>query len=134
MILLYLALYKVTMQKTSCIVHKPFSANQMYVPIARGKMIKSRKYNAWIDKNLPLMKEEMLPAYQFPINVELLVMANHLWRMKNDSDNLVKPLIDLLVRAEIIPDDTSRYIENVHIRYLYIPGDPMVRISYEPVE
>jgi Holliday junction resolvase RusA-like endonuclease len=61
-------------------------------------------------------------------------MANHLWRMKNDSDNLVKPLIDLLVRAQIIPDDTSRYIENVHLRYLYIPGDPMVRISYEPVE
>lgn len=122
------------MQKTSCIVNKPFSANKMYVPIARGKMIKSKKYNAWIDKNLPIMKEEMLPASQFPINVELLVMANHLWRLKNDSDNLVKPLIDLLVRAEIIPDDTSRYIENVHVRYLYIPGDPMVRISYKPVE
>ena len=132
--LLYLDLYKVTMQKTSCIVNKPFSANKMYVPIARGKMIKSKKYNAWIDKNLPIMKEEMLPASQFPINVELLVMANHLWRLKNDSDNLVKPLIDLLVRAEIIPDDTSRYIENVHVRYLYIPGDPMVRISYKPVE
>ena len=122
------------MQKTSCIVHKPFSANQMYVPISRGKMVKSRKYNAWIEKNLPVLTEEMLPASQFPINVELLVMANHLWRMKNDSDNLVKPLIDLLVRAQIIPDDTSRYIENVHLRYLYIPGDPMVRISYEPVE
>ena len=106
----------------------------MYVPIARGKMVKSRKYNAWIEKNLPVLTEEMLPASQFPINVELLVMANHLWRMKNDSDNLVKPLIDLLVRAQIIPDDTSRYIENVQLRYLYIPGDPMVRISYEPVE
>jgi Holliday junction resolvase RusA-like endonuclease len=122
------------MQKTSCIINKPFSANQMYVPIARGKMAKSRKYNAWIEKNLPVLKEEMLPASQFPINVELLVMANHLWRMKNDVDNLVKPLIDLLVRAQIIPDDTSRYVENVHLRYLYIPGDPMVRISYEPVE
>ena len=75
------------MQKTSCIVHKPFSANQMYVPIARGKMVKSRKYNTWIEKNLPVLTEEMLPASQFPINVELLVMANHLWRMKNDSDN-----------------------------------------------
>jgi Holliday junction resolvase RusA-like endonuclease len=122
------------MQKTSCIVNKPFSANQMYVPIARGKMVKSRKYNAWIDKNLPVVIQDMLPAKQFPVNVELLVMANHLWRQKNDIDNLAKPLIDLLVRAEIFPDDTSRYIENVHVRYLYISGDPLVRISYEPVE
>jgi hypothetical protein len=74
------------MQKTSCIVNKPFSANQMYVPIARGKMVKSKKYNAWIEKNLPILINDMLPAKQFPVNVELLVMANHLWRQKNDID------------------------------------------------
>ena len=122
------------MQKTSCIIHKPFSANQMYVPIARGKMVKSKKYNAWIEKNLQIMIEEMTPVSQFPVNIELLVMANHLWRQKNDMDNLAKPLIDLLVKAKIVPDDTSRYIENVNIRYLYVSGDPLVRISYEPVE
>ena len=122
------------MQKTSCIIHKPFSANQMYVPIARGKMVKSKKYNAWIEKNLQIMISEMTPVSQFPVNIELLVMANHLWRQKNDMDNLAKPLIDLLVKAKIVPDDSSRYIENVHIRYLYVSGDPLVRISYEPVE
>lgn len=106
----------------------------MYVPIARGKMVKSKKYNAWIDKNIQIMSEEMAPVKKFPVNIELLVMANHLWRQKNDMDNLAKPLIDLLVKAEIVPDDSSRYIENVHIRYLYISGDPLVRISYEPVE
>ena len=117
------------MQKTSCIIHKPFSANQMYTPIARGKMIKSKKYNAWIEKNLAILIEEMKPAEHFPIDVEILIMANHFWRMKNDADNLAKPLIDLLVKAKIIPDDSSRYIENVNIRYLYISGDPLVRLS-----
>lgn len=80
------------------------------------------------------MIEEMSPVDNFPVNIELLVMANHLWRQKNDIDNLAKPLIDLLVKAGIVPDDSSRYIENVHIRYLYISGDPLVRISYESVE
>ena len=121
------------MQKTSCIVHKPFSANQMYVPIARGKMVKSKKYNSWIEKNLPVI-HELTPPEKFPFNVELLVMANHLWRQKHDIDNLAKPLIDLLVKGQIFPDDTSRYIENIHVRYLYISGDPLVRISYEIVE
>lgn len=122
------------MQKNACIIYKPFSANQMYVPIARGKMVKSRKYNAWIEKNLQVVIEEMAPVSNFPVDIELLVMANHFWRQKNDIDNLVKPLIDLLVKAKIIPDDTSRYIENVHVRYLYISGEPLVRISYSPVE
>lgn len=122
------------MRKNSCIVNKPFSANNMYVPIARGKMVKSKKYNNWIEKNLPIIIEEMNRPDKFPINIELLVMANHFWRMKNDIDNLAKPLIDLLVKAEILPDDTSRYVENVNIRYLYISGDPLVRISYESVE
>jgi Holliday junction resolvase RusA-like endonuclease len=70
----------------------------------------------------------------FPINLEIMILANHLWRMKHDSDNLVKPLIDLLVKAEIIPDDTSRYIENINVRYLYMSGPPTVRISYDFVE
>jgi Holliday junction resolvase RusA-like endonuclease len=122
------------MQKTSCIVHKPFSANNMYVPIARGKMIKSRKYNNWIEKNLPVIVEGMTPPENFPVNIELLVMANHFWRTKNDIDNLAKPLIDLLVKGNILPDDTSRYVENIHIRYLYISGEPLVRISNLPVE
>jgi hypothetical protein len=43
-------------------------------------------------------------------------------------------LIDLLVKAEIIPDDTSRYIENINVRYLYMSGPPTVRISYDFVE
>jgi Holliday junction resolvase RusA-like endonuclease len=106
----------------------------MYIPIARGKMIKSKKYNAWIEKNLAILSEEMKPADDFPIDVEILIMANHLWRMKNDADNLAKPLIDLLVKAKIVPDDCSRYIENVNIRYLYISGDPLVRLSYSPTE
>lgn len=122
------------MQKNACIIYKPFSANQMYVPIARGKMVKSRKYNAWIEKNLQVVIEEMAPVSNFPVDIELLVMANHFWRQKNDIDNLVKPLIDLLVKANIVPDDTSRYIENVHVRYLYISGEPLVRISYSAVE
>lgn len=122
------------MQKTSCMINKPFSANQMYTPIARGKMIKSKKYNAWIEKNLAILYEEMKPASDFPIDVEILIMANHFWRMKNDADNLAKPLIDLLVKAKIVPDDSSRYIENINIRYLYISGEPLVRLSYSPTE
>lgn len=122
------------MQKTSCIIEQPFSANKMYVPIARGKMVKSKKYNTWIEKNLPYIKENLSPAKNFPVVIDILVMANNQWKMKNDPDNLLKPIIDLLVRAEIIPDDTARFVETVHVRYLMGYNEPIARISYEEIE
>ena len=44
----------------------------------------------------------LLPATEFPIDVEILIMADYKWKHKCDADNIIKPLVDLLVRAEIV--------------------------------
>ena len=106
------------MLKKSCTIQEPFSANKMYAPVARGKMVKSKKYNDWIEKNVSIIKDNLLPATQFPIDVEILIMADYKWKHKCDADNIIKPLVDLLVRAEIVPDDKTRYINSVKVRYL----------------
>jgi len=120
--------------KKSCTIQEPFSANKMYTPIARGKLIKSKKYNNWIEKNTPIIKENLLPANKFPIEVEILIMADLQWKLKSDPDNIVKPIVDLLVRAEIIPDDNSRFIESVIVRYLQGFGPAVTCISYSIVD
>lgn len=122
------------MLKKSCTIQEPFSANKMYTPIARGKLIKSKKYRNWIDKNISIIKENLLPANKFPIEVEILIMADFQWKMKSDPDNIVKPIVDLLVRAEIVPDDTSRFIESVKVRYLQGFGPAVTCISYSIVD
>ena len=122
------------MLKKSCTIQEPFSANKMYAPVARGKMVKSKKYNDWIEKNILIIKDNLLPATQFPIDVEILIMADYKWKLKCDADNIIKPLVDLLVRAEIIPDDTSRYVESVKVRYLQGFGSPTTCISYAIVD
>ena len=106
----------------------------MYAPIARGKMVKSKKYIDWIEKNVVIIKNNLLPATQFPIDVEILIMADYRWKLKCDSDNIIKPLIDLLVRAEIVPDDKTRFINSVKVRYLQGFGNPVTCISYSIVE
>lgn len=118
------------MLKKYCTITHPFSANKMYTPVAYGKLIKSKKYREWIDKNLPIIVESMLPADSFPVDVEILVMADMNWKMKHDSDNLIKPIVDLLVRAKIIPNDTTRYVNSVKVRYLQSFWEPTVCISY----
>ncbi len=122
------------MLKKSCTIEEPFSANKMYAPVARGKMVKSKKYNDWISKNITKIKDNLLPANKFPIEVEILVLADSQWKMRCDSDNIVKPIVDLLVRAEIVPDDTSRFIESVKVRYLQGFGSPVTCISYSIVD
>lgn len=122
------------MLKKSCTIEEPFSANKMYAPIAKGKMVKSKKYNDWISKNVTKIKDNLLPANKFPIEVEILVLADSQWKMRCDSDNIVKPIVDLLVRAEIVPDDTSRFIESVKVRYLQGFGSPVTCISYTIVD
>lgn len=118
------------MKKNSCNIGKPFSANQMYVPLGKGRMVKSAKYRKWIEDN-SIHLECMSEAQKFPVVVDVLILANHMWTMKNDPDNCLKPIMDLLVRNGIIPDDTNQYVEKVSARVLFCPGEPMVRISYE---
>ena len=127
-------MYKIVMLKKSCTIQEPFSANKMYAPVARGKMVKSKKYKDWIDKNVQLIKNNLIPANKFPIEIEILIMADYQWKMKCDPDNIVKPIVDLLVRAEIVPDDTSRFIESVKVRYLQGFGSPITCISYSIVD
>ncbi len=116
------------MIKTSCMLYSLFSANNMYVPLSRGVMSKSRKYNKWIESNLPLVN--LSSPTEYPVKVEILLMVNYAWTRKNDPDNYIKPIMDLLVRAGVFPDDTNKYISGIEVRTLYLIGDPCVRISY----
>ena len=43
----------------SCTIGNPFSCNDMYSPIGRGKLVKTKKYKSWIEKNLPLIKNNL---------------------------------------------------------------------------
>ena len=117
-----------------CLIGNPISCNEMYAPIGRGKLVKTKKYRSWIEKNIPIIKNNLLPPTKFPITIDVLVMANIKWMERHDPDNLLKPIMDLLVNSQIIPDDNNRYIEQVSCRFLYCPGpssDVLTRISYE---
>jgi Holliday junction resolvase RusA-like endonuclease len=80
------------------------------------------------------LKEAMEPDKHFQIDVDILVMADWTWKYKNDTDNLIKPIVDLLKRADIIPDDTTRYVNSVKVRYLQGFKQPTICISYNTTE
>lgn len=120
--------------KRFCSIDYPFSANKMYVPIDRGKMVKSKQYINWLTKNEKIIKKNLIPPDEYPIELQLTVFSDDKWIKKNDIDNLIKPTIDLLVKSEIFPDDSTQYIENVNIRHVWMTGYPVLAITYLPIE
>lgn len=126
------------MRKLSCHIDAPFSANNMYVPTGRGQMAKSLKYRQWLEQVVPQLKANLSPAERFPVQIEIFVLGGREWQLGQDIDNVCKPLIDALVKAEIIPDDKSKYVEFASARYLPGPtrrGGTLTQITYiEPEE
>jgi hypothetical protein len=84
------------------------------------------------------MGDQLKPAENFPISVELFIVGGRGFNTKSDCDNAVKPIIDLMQRTEpkIIPDDKPEYIEEVRVKF--IPGnnrsEPVVSVSYTECE
>lgn len=124
------------MSQRHCNIGAPFSANQMYVPVGKGQMVKSKKYRQWLDKVVPQLREGLRPAERFPIRIEILIVGGREWTDYNDIDNTCKPICDALVTAGVIPDDRSRYVESVYPRILpgSRRGETVTRISYEEPE
>ena len=86
------------------------SANAMYRSIARGRVIKSKPYRAWIEeagKVLQAQRPEPVPGR---VEVGLEVP-----RAAGDIDNRAKPILDLLEAHGII--DNDRNVECLAIKW-----------------
>ena len=84
---------------------RPFSANKIHSTV-RNRRVKSRAYRLWIEEcSLDLLRQRVKP-FQTPILVDIdLPKGSRL-----DTDNATKPILDLLVRCGLIPDDRASYV------------------------
>lgn len=89
----------------------------MYTPSKKYGMVKSTKYRKWIKKNIKIIEQYKRPV-KFPVEIEVIVMEGKGFTYKNDIDNILKSICDLLVKAEIIPDDCSKYISKCSSKFL----------------
>lgn len=85
-------------------------------------MVKTKHYNNWIKRNLPLVINGLDKAERFPIEIEIKVVGGFGFTDKNDIDNINKACVDILVKANIIPDDNVKYIIRCEERFFPFPG------------
>jgi crossover junction endodeoxyribonuclease RusA len=89
----------------------PVSVNAMYRSV-RGRVIKSARYRAWIQQAGLHINAQRPVKIVGPVHIRLDLVAPD--ARNRDADNLLKPVLDLLVAHQIISADDSTIVRWVH--------------------
>lgn len=92
---------------------KPPSVNEMFGQAPGRKRFISKKYAAWIDESLAVLKCLKHPRYPG----EVWLAFTYEDEGSADIDNLCKALPDLLKKAGVIVDDSRKYVRGIHLAW-----------------
>lgn len=100
--------------KTSMLfVSPPPSVNSLFVWASAQKRVPTREYVAWKKAAaLELMAQRARP-FCGSISINILVPNNP----RRDLDNHAKPILDLLVKSEIIDGDSWKTVKSITLRW-----------------
>lgn len=91
----------------------PVSVNAMFINVRGKGRAKSEAYKAWIvDAGWTLRSYR---PRKFSAAVEIEIEVNPPTGRRFDIDNLQKGILDLLVKHQVIPDDSRRWVRKVSI-------------------
>jgi len=111
----------------------PPQTNHMYT-VARGRKIKSGKYREWLDNQGWAVAHQFMLSGQsgLPGKFRVRFGVERPDRRRRDLDNLLKPLMDALVKGGAIADDSNA--ESISISWMPREGNPpVVHVEIEEI-
>lgn len=90
----------------------PPSVNALFVN-RRGGRARTKAYDAWIVEAGTQLLTQRPMKHEGPVTVAITVGLPD--KRNRDLDNLLKPLLDLLVRHQVIQDDSVKYLKAISI-------------------
>ena len=105
-----------------------------------GRSFPSKRYTDWQDSALRQVIEQTAEhnAHGKPCelanSLELTVTFYHGDMKRRDSDNQLSSVLDMLVKARVIEDDSWVIIPAKHVYDAYDKGNPRCVISMEPMK
>lgn len=98
----------------------PPSVNNLFSQSRTGRRFPSKQYVAWRGvaawEILRQAPHRVTKALTFPVHVHIALTPVD--KRSRDCDNFLKPLLDSLVRAGVLPDDSGRYVSGVTTTWL----------------
>jgi len=91
----------------------PPSANAMFTN-RRGGRARTKAYDMWINDAGTQLLTQRPKRHTGPVTVAITVGLPD--KRNRDLDNLLKPLLDLLVKHQIIQDDSVKFLKAITIK------------------
>lgn len=109
----------------------PPSTNRLFANRQRGRA-KTRAYDNWIYEAGCELLRQRPERHEGEVSVEITACPPN--ARKRDLDNLLKPCLDLLVRHQIIQDDSIRFLKSLNISLAEEEEFSGLRITITPLE
>ena len=93
----------------------PPSTNQLYAN-RKGGRYKTGKYKAWIARAGFQIKNQTFECDRLEAEVPVEVLITVPYNGRRDLDNYFKPILDLLVSMNLIPDDNMKHLRRIEAR------------------
>jgi len=94
--------------------HLPPSTNNLYLNVKGRGRVKSGKYVDWLSTAGLLINTQVKGRVTGRVDVLVRVEDCHPTR---DSDNITKPICDLLVKCGVIQDDRAKFVRSSGTRW-----------------
>lgn len=106
------------MESARVLLPPPISTNNLFANVPGRGRIATQDYKAWKLQADQLLRAQTRPRFLTPVFVSLMLGEIDVGNM--DSDNAAKAAIDALKRAQIIVDDSRRWVRSS--RSTWVPG------------
>lgn len=94
----------------------PPTSNNLFINVQGRGRVPSPKYREW-KAIAQLAFARMQPASVFPVAVHITVCGGKGFRKGSDICNREKGILDAMVEAGVLPDDSWEYVQEVVISY-----------------
>lgn len=113
----------------------PPTTNNLFLNARYGGRITTDKYKDWKGETEELFRQ-LTPMTQFPIAITITINGGKGFRKGSDIANREKAIVDSIVAAEVIPDDSWDYVQRVLIEYQPAAGKKAIafaRVRLDPL-
>jgi Holliday junction resolvase RusA-like endonuclease len=100
--------------------------NNLFHNLRNGGRRRTARYTSWIDGELKALTAQRAK----PISARASVAITLPNATRGDCDNRIKPVLDLLVKAGVLADDSGKHVGAVSVTF----GDvQMMHVAVEPM-
>lgn len=113
----------------------PPTSNNLFINVNGRGRVPSPKYREW-KAIAQLAFARMQPAEVFPVSVHITVCGGKGFRKGSDICNREKGILDAMVEAGVLPDDSWEYVQRVIISYRPAASKTDIAkaiVGYEPL-